>query len=102
MYNITNIPFLIQTSAVLGFPLVQLERRGWNSRKLLSPQTKPVEQVPGSQSPSPSPHGEESQYSRLYSEQCPSDKQYSQFEVSQSESVSQIRSVARIEENFTN
>ena len=97
MYDITHIPFLIQTSAFLVFPLAQWERSGWNSKKLSFPQTRPDGQVPESQSPSPTPHGKESQYSLLYSEQCPSDKQYSQFEVSQSESVTQLGNAARIE-----
>ena len=95
-YDFTHIPFLIQTSAFLYCPSAQWERSGWNARKLLSPQTKPGGQVPESQSPSPTPHGKESQYSLSKVEQCPLDKQYSQFEVSQSESATQVCSAALI------
>ena len=101
-HNFTYIPFLMQTSAFLVFPLAQWERRGWNSRKLSSPQTKPVGQVPESQSPSPTPQGKESQYSLSYLEQSPSDKQYWQFEVSQSESFVQVLSAAWIEKRLKN
>ena len=89
---------LIQTSATWVVPLAQCERSGWYSKKLLFPQPKPTEQPFESQSPSPTPHGKESQYSLSNSEQCPLDKQYSQFEVSQSESVTQVFSAARIEQ----
>ena len=82
-----NLPFTIQTSAFRIFPLSQWERSGWYSKKLFFPQKRLDGQVPESQSPSPTPHGKESQYSRWYSEQCPSDKQYSQFKWSQSESL---------------
>ena len=51
-----DIPFFIQTSAFFNFPLEQLERSGWYSKKLFFPQRSPDGQVPESQSPSPTPH----------------------------------------------
>ena len=97
MHDISHIPCSIHTSALLVVPFAQWERSGWKSKKLLSPQIRPDGQVPESQSPSPTPHVKESQYSSSKVEQCPLDKQYSQFEVSQSESVTQLGNAARIE-----
>ena len=92
MYSrLNDIPFSIHTSLVFSFPLEQLERSGWYSRKLFFPQTRPDGQSPESQSPSPIPHWKVLHNLLLYSEQCPSDKQYSQFEWSQSESTLQTR-----------
>ena len=96
MHDISHIPCSIHTSALLVVPFAQWERSGWKSKKLLSPQIRPDGQVPESQSPSPTPHGKESQYSLSKVEQCPLDKQYSQFEVSQSESATQVCSAALI------
>ena len=98
--TLIDIPLSIQTSALRIFSSSQWERRGWNSRKLSSPQTKPVGHVPESQSPSPTPQGKASQYSLSYLEQSPSDKQYWQFEVSQSESFVQVLSAAWIEKRL--
>ena len=88
--RLSDIPFLMQTSLFFIFPLEQWERSGWYSRKLFFPQIRPDGQVPESQSPSPTPHGKLLQCSRWNAEQCPSDKQYSQFEWLQSESVLQV------------
>ena len=53
----------MQTSASDG---AQVFKRGWNSSKLFDPHDVPKEHVPGSQSPSPTPHVLKSQYSSWY------------------------------------